>query len=389
MSWFKRIVTWKSIGALSLGGAIGSQLDNTLSTNPSEGGVLVSNMPGVQVVPPQAVEKNLPVLGVSSIVHLPDGGTVYNYQIGSMLVGYPIPPSGFDPFTASSAELIQYGFPPKPDSSQTQALAEWNKVVSHMKYAVEPAPQKLQGHNTNEGTLQVPNDYGYIALKYNDPNITNVSGEYAQVGDNNNPCSPAEESTWIGMGGIDTAQYLFVQVGSDEYGDATMHPFYETFNSTGSSSDSNPISMSVSDHAGDTLYPTLGYYASSNQMDITLTDETTNTYEAQFIYDASDPSHPDKNYYNPNEADWIVENAVYGSTRQNMLKFTSEAWNNTELAFWNGSSLSWKAISAWDFYKVTGQYQSAPGQPYGGSDVSTTALSSDGLSFSQNWTGCN
>lgn len=44
---------------------------------------------------------------------------------------YSLPPSGFDPLTASDAELAKYGFPPRPDPQTAPALYEqWRTMVS-------------------------------------------------------------------------------------------------------------------------------------------------------------------------------------------------------------------------------------------------------------------
>jgi hypothetical protein len=44
---------------------------------------------------------------------------------------YPQPPEGFNPLSASDAELAKYGFPPRPDPQKTPPLYEqWRRMVS-------------------------------------------------------------------------------------------------------------------------------------------------------------------------------------------------------------------------------------------------------------------
>jgi hypothetical protein len=44
---------------------------------------------------------------------------------------YPQPPQGFDPLSASDAELAKYGFPPRPDRRNAPALYDqWRRMVS-------------------------------------------------------------------------------------------------------------------------------------------------------------------------------------------------------------------------------------------------------------------
>jgi hypothetical protein len=42
---------------------------------------------------------------------------------------YPTPPVGFDPLTATSQQLQQYGFPPRPSSDDLKVMALWQQMV--------------------------------------------------------------------------------------------------------------------------------------------------------------------------------------------------------------------------------------------------------------------
>jgi hypothetical protein len=47
------------------------------------------------------------------------------------VTNYPQPPAGFDPFSASNAELAKYGFPPRPDPlNAPEAYEHWRRMVS-------------------------------------------------------------------------------------------------------------------------------------------------------------------------------------------------------------------------------------------------------------------
>ena len=60
---------------------------------------------------------------VSPIVLTPQTGT-------GAVVKYPQPPSGFDPLSASNAELAKYGFPPRPDAGQAPDMyQQWRTMV--------------------------------------------------------------------------------------------------------------------------------------------------------------------------------------------------------------------------------------------------------------------
>jgi hypothetical protein len=55
----------------------------------------------------------------------------------------PPPPPGFNPLSASDAELALHGFPPKPDASKhPEAYAYWSKLVSTAKTRIAPVLQQ-------------------------------------------------------------------------------------------------------------------------------------------------------------------------------------------------------------------------------------------------------
>jgi hypothetical protein len=76
----------------------------------------------------------------SGVQHGPAGGrtstspTGTSTDCGIETQTYPLPPAGFDPLKASPAELQEYGFPPRPRStdpnlqSWLQAMAAWKTM---------------------------------------------------------------------------------------------------------------------------------------------------------------------------------------------------------------------------------------------------------------------
>ncbi|HKU57620.1 MAG TPA: hypothetical protein VJP41_11430 [Gaiellaceae bacterium] len=52
---------------------------------------------------------------------------------------YPQPPAGFDPVTATAAQLREYGFPPRPAGRPSSAAAgAWRYAMSHALYPDPP-----------------------------------------------------------------------------------------------------------------------------------------------------------------------------------------------------------------------------------------------------------
>lgn len=70
-------------------------------------------------------------------IRLRDGGMSYYYDVDGTQTVYNVPPKGFNFSTASSAELKQYGIPPKP--MNPKALANWKHMLSHL-HIITPPP---------------------------------------------------------------------------------------------------------------------------------------------------------------------------------------------------------------------------------------------------------
>lgn len=73
------------------------------------------------------------------VEELPGGGKNYIYY-GSdgELIEYPIPPTGFDPKTATAEELELYGYPPRPGALESEALEAWNETVGEAMGSAKP-----------------------------------------------------------------------------------------------------------------------------------------------------------------------------------------------------------------------------------------------------------
>lgn len=125
------------------------------------------------------------------------GGSAVNYTVNGALVQILIPPAGFDPSTASAAQLDQYGFPPQP--KDPAAVAQWQAMMSTWAGSA-PAPPFLAETTATSDTQFSRNWSGY--------KVTGPSGQFTQASaDYNEPtfgssrCTTNEESTWAGIGG--------------------------------------------------------------------------------------------------------------------------------------------------------------------------------------------
>ena len=72
----------------------------------------------------------------------------------------PEPPPGFNPLTATSADLQKYGFPEKP-TSETE-LKAWEEVMQNAKEYVKPVQIPSRAVHGLVGTTNTPNWAGYV-----------------------------------------------------------------------------------------------------------------------------------------------------------------------------------------------------------------------------------
>ncbi len=67
---------------------------------------------------------------VSAGINAPPSSVAPDQSIAQAVVQYPPPPRGFEPLSASEAELANYGIPPRPDPrSAPVAFRHWKKMV--------------------------------------------------------------------------------------------------------------------------------------------------------------------------------------------------------------------------------------------------------------------
>lgn len=53
-----------------------------------------------------------------------------------------IPPAGFDPLIASTKDLLQYGYPPRPNKDkQPELRAKWESMLSKLSHIIIPQPK--------------------------------------------------------------------------------------------------------------------------------------------------------------------------------------------------------------------------------------------------------
>jgi hypothetical protein len=90
---------------------------------------------------------------LSTVTRNPDGSAVYHWTGGGTWSDETVPAPGFNPLTASNAELKANGFPPRPPVGDPVALKGWKTAMEHSKKAVISAPVVEVGSGCSyEGT---------------------------------------------------------------------------------------------------------------------------------------------------------------------------------------------------------------------------------------------
>lgn len=132
---------------------------------------------------------------------LAGGGTSYDYTVDGMQVQFYVPPAGFDPATASDAQLDEYGFPPRPAAGSSDTT--WSQEMSDWTQSIAP-PEFLERTNDQSLTKTSGNWSGY-AITGNPGSFTHAEAWYSEPTISSSVCPTTAESAWAGIGGFSTS----------------------------------------------------------------------------------------------------------------------------------------------------------------------------------------
>lgn len=133
---------------------------------------------------------------LNTVSPLPGGGKSYEYNVDGVPYTYFVPPAGFDPLTATDAQLREYAIPPRP--TNPALLSEWQLAV--MKAQLVTLPPFLAEVNVSAGNLQYSNWSGYVGLA-STPSFTSTGGEWVEPSYGGTGCSGTAAVLWSGIGG--------------------------------------------------------------------------------------------------------------------------------------------------------------------------------------------
>lgn len=284
---------------------------------------------------------------VVSSTQLDDGGTTYTFQLDGSTFNSSVPPSNFDPVTATDDQLQTYGFPPRPTNPTD--LQQWTQTWQGA--TISGAPAFCEGDQTAAPVQQLrpsPSDssnstsYNWAGtIAHNDTGqFVAAEGDWPQSGAKSCGCSTSDtdESTWVGLGGDNTQALL--QAGTDMQGtgsSATLFAWWEYLHKCPSGSPGcNPYEIpfaNLSVSAGDPIHVYISYQTSNNLASFLLCD-------AGSCKDATRTL--DSSYFDGSTAEQIDERPSFscGSNCQcykALTNFVYNNWTNMQAEYANGN----------------------------------------------------
>jgi hypothetical protein len=201
------------------------------------------------------------------------------------IFAFPTPPAGFDPTTASAADLQRYGFPLPPSSdTQSTQYQHWLDVVRHATHEVvptftsRPGVKHAMSPNWSGAVSSGSTPCGRLCI-FSYP--TEVRGGWT-VPSVASSTQTSFSSTWVGLDGVGNNQVeqmgteqqiqhiCFAGVICDYY--LNYYAWFELFPDSEQVIDGFPIGP------GQIVWADVHYYASDNTLSFWLEDLTTGQY---------------------------------------------------------------------------------------------------------------
>jgi hypothetical protein len=255
---------------------------------------------------PQALSAcGIQTFPLTSQAALPGGGTTYNYDEGNgVVVSVPVPPTGFDPLTATAAQLAEYGIPTAADLNVTGQ--SWTELMTHAQ-AAPPPPFQVSLPNVHADTTYTSVWSGY-ADTGSAGQFIGAESLYQEPSFNNYTCPGSQEVTWAGIGGYSGSS--LGQDGTAHYvsGLANHQAWYEVY----------PLetiqALNLVSTASHYVLATTGVSFSPTTYGFIVYDLTTDTY-------ASTVQTVSPSYYSGDSAEGIGERPSYGYVPTSLSNF--------------------------------------------------------------------
>ncbi|MHB1504788.1 MAG: G1 family glutamic endopeptidase [Acidimicrobiales bacterium] len=355
---------------------------------------------GVAQVAGAAVVDNGSTAGVtaSSGTPAPGGGTVYGYDFtNGRRLRVVVPPSGFDPTTASAHQLQEYGFPPRPGQSST--ARSWQHAMASYRYTTSPSAESAArfANATSSGAMVAPSTVtpgstsdttnshwgGYIAgnqAAYT-PTYVAVQGAFMTPSFTPDSCTNSEGNWtagtfWTGLGGWVSNSLIQQGLTWCFGGYMSSSPGWQAFGEA-IDNNSNPpgplCGQTLFVSPGDTTYMNMSYEQSSETAYFYLENEATGQSASCSMYLGNS-----NGYYDGSTADWISEQPITSSCIWALPDYGAFTYHHAYAQL--NSNDAWVTLGSQSNSLIDTGYGEAPAywSQY------TDALSTN-TSFLQNW----
>lgn len=280
---------------------------------------------------------------LSSVQALPGGGSAYVYDEGTFTVKFYVPPAGFNPSSATSSQLDEYGFPSLP--ADLAEAARLQGELNNWKGTPVPPPF-LASSNTQSDSVDFYNWSGY-AITGDNGDFTQAETWYYEPEFYNSECSSTAETTWAGLGG-----------------------YYGNNDSLGQDGTSHNV-PGIGDHQawwevlGNLDMQPINFYATKNYEFDASTKRITDGYRF-YMYNyqtqqtaAFDVTGSGVNYYSGDSAEAIAERPKINGTLSYLsnfetLQFLASRANNSGFENWSGSGTNPPRHGIHMYAKVSG-----------------------------------
>jgi hypothetical protein len=262
-----------------------------------------ANVHGPQQIHPAATQR------------LSHGGTGYFFCQGGKETEVPNPPSGFDPLTASSSELAEYGFPSKPAGGE--ALKTWQKAVSYWKNSTAVPVLK----ETNQQAVTNSHWSGYVAHPASGRHFVTAEATITQPTYHapTSGCEPGYLVSWAGIGGFKSNN--LIQDGTEIDQGATYIPWYEWLGAAGTINITPMPDVTI--HAGDQVFIYVTYEASNETVGFYIADSDGTGHSLVTSLGNGD--------FDGSTAEWIDERPLIDDAFPNLTNYGSDSWTGAEV----------------------------------------------------------
>jgi hypothetical protein len=253
-------------------------------------------------------------------------------------------PKGFEPNTATEEELLEYGYPSRPDPSNAAALALWQKAVhtTRVSTALEVKPgtfsRPAQEVRLNPSATTTTGNWSAVAIDGTSADFDSIVGYWAvpNVASQVSGTPNAYSSMWVGLDGFNLQDLIQDGTESDWIGGETRYyAWVEVLPAA------QVIMKGLPVNPGDGIYAATQYRIVNGKAYayFYMTNFNTNTNVSTSI------AFPTTLKYTGQTAEWVVERTEFGGTFEHDMPNYGLAFMSDAYAFRSGSSTYYYANS--------------------------------------------